>query len=72
MLNRWCLIGSLVLLVGGVLVLFAPNALRKLNAVLTHRLLDMDEQLMRYRYVVGLLMLLVSYALVRLSLLLRG
>lgn len=69
------LVMSLVCLVGGVGFVLFPHPLQAISQALNRTLVALDERLIRYRYVCGLLLFLVSYLCFRLALLvpsLRG
>jgi len=67
MLNPWWGGLSLVALVGGIAVIVAPTWLVKLNAQLNKTLVSLDEVVVKYRYLVGALLLIVSYLCFRLA-----
>jgi len=69
------LLFSVFCLVAGVLFILFPDALLNVNRFLNRIPVVLDERLMRYRYVVGLLLFAVSYGLFQVALLvptLRG
>ena len=66
---------SLFCLAAGVGFIMFPHSLLAISQVLNRTLVVLDERLIRYRYVCGLLLFLVSYLCFRLALLvpaLRG
>lgn len=70
-----CLILSLFSVVLGVALFLFPHPLKQLSGTLNRTLVTLDESLMRYRYVIGGLLFLLSYGLFRVALLvptLRG
>lgn len=65
-----CLFLSLLSVVVGAMFVLFPDALQRLGRTLNRTLATLDEQLMRYRYVLGLLLFVASYGLFRLALVL--
>ena len=63
---------SALCVVGGISIILYPNALLKLNEVLNRTLMALDQRLMRFRHVIGVVLLLVSYLFFRLALLVPG
>ena len=61
---------SLMCIVVGALLFLSPNALVKLNEVLNRAVNVIDTGLLRYRYLVGVLAFVASYAFFKLALLL--
>ena len=55
------------LMVGAVFILF-PHPLSKLSTTLNKTLVLADDHIMRYRHVIGVLLMLVSYGLFKLAL----
>ncbi|MBI2104715.1 MAG: hypothetical protein HYT90_03915 [Candidatus Omnitrophica bacterium] len=64
-----CLFLSLVCLIVGASFILFPHALLGASRALNRTLTVLDDRLIRHRYVMGLLLFAVSYALFRLSLL---
>ena len=60
MAKLWCLLVGVGCVVFGLLCFFAPQVLHKLNAALNQTFTAMDEQLMRSRHVMGVLLLLAA------------
>ncbi len=64
--------GFLVLSLGavvlGTLLFLYPNALLKVSNLLNRTMVMLDKELMRYRYVVGLLAFAASYAFFKIAL----
>lgn len=68
--DRGCLILSVVGLIMGTMFFLFPNGLLKLSKALNRALVaDPDEQLLRYRYLVGALCFVASYGVFKLALL---
>ena len=67
--NVGVLILSLLSLGLGVSFVLFPRALLEASRTLNRTLTVLDDQLIRYRYVMGLLLFAVSYGLFRLALL---
>jgi hypothetical protein len=63
---------SLLSVVGGAMFVLFPDALMKISGALNRTLAVLDERLMRYRYILGVLLFLLSYGLFRVALLLPG
>ena len=72
MLNPWCMVTSVTFLVVGVLFFLGPNVVKQLNVVLDRSIRVVDANVMKYRYLIGLVLLLLSYAMFRLALLVRS
>ena len=72
MLNPLCGAFSAMFFVFGILFFLGPQVIRHLSGVLDRTLNTIDQQLMRHRYVLGLVMFLLSYSMFRLALLLRS
>ena len=64
------LVLSFVSLVLGVLLILYPSAIKQLSSALNRTLAVLDEPIVRYRYGVGLLAFIASYAFFKLALLL--
>ena len=58
---------SLICLVAGVAFILYPHPLLNLSRALNRTLEVLDESLIRYRYVLGVLLAVVSYLLFRLA-----
>jgi hypothetical protein len=58
---------SVIAFVGGVLALFAPRVLVTLNQRFTKTLVSLDEFFLRYRYLMGVLLLIVGFLCLRLA-----
>lgn len=70
MLDRGCLIVSLLGVVMGTMFFLFPNGLLRLSKAVNRALVAApDEQLLRHRYLVGLLCFVASYGLFKLALL---
>jgi len=69
MVEKLLLVLSLLLLVGAVLCIMFPKAVVGLSGALNRTLGSIDESLMRYRYVLGALLAVVSYGVFYLALL---
>jgi len=65
-----CLLLSLLSVVGGAIFVLFPDALMKLSGALNRTITVLDQRLMGYRYILGVLLFLLSYGLFRLALLL--
>ena len=65
-----CLLLSVLSVTFGAIFILFPDALMKLNGVLNRTVEILDQRLMRYRYVLGVLLLLLSYGLFQVALLL--
>ena len=63
------LVVSLVCVVGGVSFILFPHPLVSLSQALNRTLVALDGQLIRYRYVLGVLLFVASYLFFRLALL---
>ena len=61
---------SLVNVLLGALLFLAPNALAQVSRWLNRTLGDLDQNLIRHRYVMGLLAFVAGYAFFKLALLL--
>ena len=61
MRGAWLMVLSTLSLGLGVLFILFPNPLTRLNSVLNQTLAILDQHLMRYRYLIGALLLVVSY-----------
>lgn len=59
----WLLWVSLASLVLGIMCFLFPSGLAKLSSMLNHSVVTMDQAVLRYRYVVGALALILSYGL---------
>ena len=68
--NTGCLLLSLICLVLGVLFILFPRVLQEASRTLNRTLTVLDDRLIRYRYLMGLMFVVASYSLFRLSLLL--
>ncbi len=68
--NLGCLVLSLLCLGVGVWLVLFPHNLLETSRTLNRTLTVLDEYLIRYRYVIGLILVVVSYGLFRLALLL--
>jgi len=64
-----CFILSLLCLVAAVALVLFPHGLLNLSRNLNRTLTVLDDQLVRYRYLLSLVLVAVSYGLFRLSLL---
>ena len=64
-----CLFLSLVCLVAAVMLVLFPRSMMQLSRSLDRTLTNLDEQLIKHRYVFSLILFAVSYSLFRLSLL---
>ncbi len=60
-------LSGVCLFVGASLFLY-PNAVLKLSKALNRTLKEMDDQLIRYRYMVGLLTFVATYAFFKIAL----
>ncbi len=56
-------------LAGGAMVILTPKLVLQLNSRLNRVLVSFDETLLRYRHVIGVLLLVVAYLCFRLALL---
>lgn len=73
MLDRGYLLLSVVGLLLGTMFFLFPNALLRASQAMNRVLMAAaDEQVMRYRYLVGLLFYLASYGIFKLALLLSA
>ena len=61
---------SLASMVVGTMLFLFPQAMMKFNQTLNHTMVSFDKQLIRHRYLFGLLTFLAGYAFFRISLLL--
>lgn len=68
--NTGCLLLSLICLVLGVSFILFPRVLQEASRTLNRTLTVLDDRLIRYRYLMGLMLVVASYSLFRLSLLL--
>lgn len=59
---------STISLVAGVLMFLGPRLVVRLNDVLTRHLATLDQPMMRFRYLVGLLLMVSGYLFFRLAL----
>ncbi len=59
---------STISLVAGVLMFLEPRLIVKLNDALTRNLAALDQPMMRFRYLVGLLLMVSGYLFFRLAL----
>ena len=59
---------STISLVAGVLMFLEPRLVVKLNDALTRNLAALDQPMMRFRYLVGLLLMVSGYLFFRLAL----
>ena len=60
---------TVVALAGGVLIILAPKFVVRMNKTLNKALVSADGLVMRYRHVIGVLLLLVAYLCFQLALL---
>ncbi len=72
MLDFGLLLLSLVCLTAGVGFVLFPHPLLTISQVLDRTLVSLDERLIRYRYLCGALLFVVSYLCFRLALLVPG
>lgn len=63
---------SLLCLMSGVAFVLFPHPLLTLSQALNRTLVSLDEQLIRYRYLCGVLLFAVSYLCFRLALMVPG
>lgn len=68
MLSSSWLVLSAITLLSGVLVILAPKWVVRLNNQLSRALLSLDDLIMRYRHLVGAMLLIVAYLCFRLAL----
>ena len=59
---------SLLSVVVGAMFILVPDTLLKLSGALNRTLVTLDERLLRYRHLLGLTLLLLSYGLFQLAL----
>ena len=64
-----CLLLSLLCLVVAVILVLFPHGLLDLSRTLNRTLMVLDDQLVKHRYLLSVLLVAVSYGLFRLSLL---
>lgn len=72
MLKFGCVLVSIVCVAFALLCLFAPKLLHKLNGALNRTFTAVDEQLMRSRHVMGVLLLIAAACFFYLARLLSG
>jgi hypothetical protein len=69
MLDPVWMILSCIALFGGAMVILTPNVLLRMNNHLAKALVSVDDLVLKYRHVVGAMLLIVAYLCFRLALL---
>ena len=69
MADATCLFLSLMCLLAAIMLMLFPVSVKQASRALDRTLAVVDDQLVKHRYVFGLVLFLVSYSLFRLALL---